>query len=178
MIEYGGGPAPLKTGAVTSMRPKDAAQLLEQAHAVLELEAERREVLDEGGAVDELDRGARPVGRGKRLRHEIVVGRRPGGPRVRLVWGRFSLAGSRRKASKSFWVSDGWKRLGIGSTRKKKPSIRYLTETASSLGSMLDVGGALPGGEGQDVLDDGVGSALLPDRARGVGHAHACRSGD
>ena len=33
-------------------------------------------------------------------------------------------------------MSAVWKGLGMGSTRKKKPSMRYLTEIASSLGSI------------------------------------------
>ena len=55
---------------------------------------------------------------------------------MRFFWGRRSARGSSWNSSSIFCVSAAWKGLGMGSTRKKKPSMRYLTEIASSLGSI------------------------------------------
>ena len=65
--------APLKGGAVTSTRPNGSLQLLHEPDAVLELQAQGGEVLEERGAVDELDGGAHAVGRGQGLRHQLVL---------------------------------------------------------------------------------------------------------
>ena len=140
------------------------AQLLHQAHPVLQLEAERREVLDEGGAVDELDRRADAVRGGQGLDDHVVVALADmRGDQVLL-----GLGLPRRVEMEGLEDLLGHARLELLGDRVEAEGEAVdpiLHPDAVLLRLELDVGGPLARGQGEDVLDDPLGAALLPDRA-------------
>ncbi len=73
MIEYDGGVRAVVGGRGDEDEAEAGADLLHQPDAVLELEAEGREVLDEGRAVDQLDGGAHALRPRHRLDDEVEV---------------------------------------------------------------------------------------------------------
>ena len=89
--------APSEGGGAQEHEAEARAQLLHQTHPVLDLQPQGGEVLQEGLAVHELDGGARAVGGGQGLHHEVVVGLAERCAASAPGWGRPAARPSRPK---------------------------------------------------------------------------------
>ena len=166
MIEYARGARPVVGRGRDQDEAEAGADLLHQADAVLELEAEGREVLDEGRAVHQLDGGADALGPRHRLDDEVEIvlsqpGRRPA--RLRPPPPRRVEAEHREQRPLQRRLEGLRDRVHAEGEAVDPVAHRHVLR----LRLEAHVGGALAGAEGQEVVEDAVGVALLPvDRGR------------
>ncbi len=155
---------------MTRTRPEAGADLLHQPDPVLELEAEGREVLDEGRAVDQLDGGAHPLRPRHRLHDEVeVVLAQPGRGAARL-----RPPAPRRVEAEHREEGPLERRLeGLRDGVHAEGEAVDPVADRHLVGLRLEahVRGALAGPEGEEVVEDAVRVALLPVDGPGVGAA-------